>query len=282
MVSVQDFFFLFEMEQTLLNDEIEEEEIQYEREFQSVHLEDSELLPLGEYFPSTLSLVEKIKYFKNLSRDQRKSLFLTASLLRQIESCLIKSKYVISVMRKYFCGFITFILGVDHPDYPALIKMFEKSPSELSYIRTRYRNRLWSHFLEWRDCLIFMSYRKKSKWVYANGQCTQECRDILKKFKYLYSFEKAIDSDLVEVVGAASEETFREDLKLYSELATVVTYTQIIASDDCDSRSGDKVESNLVDIPLLPFNLYPVHDSGVGRGAIGAHLLLTRLLCSDG
>jgi hypothetical protein len=125
--------------------------------------------------------------------------------------------------------------------------------------------------------LLLVSYRLKTKWIHKNGELTEECQSILKQFKYLYSFEKADDSDLMEVIGTASDEKFQQDLTPYPELAEALRYTQIIPCDDSDSRSGDKVEPNLVDILLLPFDLYPVTVQtikGVGEGALGAHLVL--------
>lgn len=201
-------------------------------------------IPLGEVvIPSFSSkeqmdrLKEQADILKRLPIEIRKSLMISGEFIAEVKMALFRYKYVPDRKRKYFRIFIQEILGESHPDYETLMEIFGKSTIKLPYIRTRYRNRIWIYFKQWEEILLCYSYTKMTPWVYRNSEVTIECDNILKNLKYLYSYSKTNNSNVITVNGRVSEEKFIEDLQSLengSDLLPSVKYTQLQYSDDVD------------------------------------------------
>jgi hypothetical protein len=188
------------------------------------------------------------------------------------------SSYMPVKVRKYIHLFISLILEDDNCDREILLEVFAFSKTKLPHIPTKYRQRFWYYFSPWEEILSKIGYSLKTPYLYQNGEFNESCEFIkkLRGLAYVYSFKLAIGSLNIDVFGTSSEETFLADIGSFPEFSGKVRYTMAVISDGSDSKSGDKMESSLVDIPLLPFDLMCIHgnqaDYGVGRGTIGAYL----------
>jgi hypothetical protein len=207
----------------------------------------------------TVSKENQIAKLQTLESKELRSLLLTmrfASELKNMCDGEQKSKYMPVNMRKYILLFISLILKDDNTDRGVLLEVFGCPVARLPYIKKNHRTRFWNYFSPWKDSLLSISYTLKTRtpYLYWNGEFNEECEFIkkLRTLPYVYFFE-AIGSSEIHVFGSSLEETFLTDIASVTVPVTVtVQYTMSPIRDSSNSKSGDKLESSLVESHFFP------------------------------
>jgi hypothetical protein len=188
-----------------------------------------------------------------------------------IKSCLTNSStYVPAAIRTLVRNFLSGFLP-DNTEREFLVTCFSSS----KFIPLAVRKKAFQHFKYYQDELLRASYKKKSPYVFENKEVTPFCRDTIRSHNYINSISSMTnDSDLIEVSGTCSEETFHSDLRAlgHEALVLLVKYTEADRNDSF-YRYGDTVAPSSMDVSLLPLSLASLE--GVGRGTIGAFLALS-------
>jgi hypothetical protein len=189
---------------------------------------------------------------------------------------LSKRSYLPLQTRKYLRLFISTILPDDNPDKEVLCTVLNKRPREMNYIPIFYRNRILFYFNLWKDPLLEISYDQINEYLCNNGELTPKFYAVMARIPYINEKSKSSDTNYIANVGGTeAKETFYEDVKnICPGLESQISYFQQIRSDDCDSRSGDVVSEHSIDVPMLHIALSALE--GIGRGTVGAHLLVNK------
>jgi hypothetical protein len=213
---------------------------------------------------------------RDLPADQLQSLLLTYHSAYILESMLSKRSYLPLQTRKYLQLFTSTLLPDNLQDKMVLCTVFNKRPKEVNYIPVFYRNRMLFYFNLWKNPLLEISYHQINDYLYKNGELTPKFYEVMAKIPYINEKSKSSDPNYIANVGGTeAKETFYEDVrKICPGLESKISYLRQIRSDDCDSRSGDVVSEHSIDVPMLP--LAESALEGIGRGTVGAHLLLNK------
>lgn len=216
----------------------------------------------------------QIKFLRDLPAEKLQPLLLTNHAAYVIESMLRKNSYLPLQTRKYLRLFTSTILPDDNRDKEVLCTVFNKRPKEVNYIPIVYRNRMLFYFNLWKVPLLEISYDQINDYLCNNGELTPKFYAVMARIPYINEIPKSSDTNYIAKVGGTeAKETFYEDVRnICPGLESQISYLQQIRSDDCDSRFGDVVSEHSIDVPMLPIALSALED--IGRGTVGAHLLL--------